>query len=173
MAEPKIMTRGRYYLSPFRENHIPEIRRVLSAENIKELFLLGHNSVEEALNEMLEVTESYIVREEGGDILFVGGLWFDGDLDAPQMFAMFSNKIKENFTLLARGSRMLVNFFDQTQPMMTMTILSEHEAMIQWAVWLGFEPVGVTEYKAHKYVEFVRCNPKQKNVYDKARPVKH
>lgn len=173
MAEPKIIKRGKYYLTPLKAEHLPEIKRVLSPENIKEIFLLGHASIDEALAEMLQVSECYVAKEEGGDILFVGGLWFDDDVFAPQMFAMFSSAIKENFTLLARGSKMLVNFFDQTQDMMTMTILAEHGSMIQWATWLGFEVVGYTDYRQHRYIDFVRCNPRQKNVYDGIRPVKH
>jgi len=42
--------------------------------------------------------------------------------------------------------------------------------MLDWAGWLGFEAVGVSE----GYVDFVRCNPAQKNVYDKSlRPITH
>ena len=37
---------------------------------------------------------------------------------------------------------MLVNYLEQTQPQMTMTILADYEIMVDWAVWLGFEPVG-------------------------------
>jgi hypothetical protein len=69
---------------------------------------------------------------------------------------------------------MLVNFFDQTQDGMTMTILAEYDSMVQWATWLGFEPVGITESGKNKYVEFVRCNPNKKNVYDSPlRPIMH
>lgn len=32
----------------------------------------------------------------------VGGLWFTEDQECPQMFAMFSDKIKENFIAMAR-----------------------------------------------------------------------
>ena len=31
----------------------------------------------------------------------------------PQMFAIFTSKAGDNFTVLARGSKMLVEFFDQ------------------------------------------------------------
>ena len=76
--------------------------------------------------------------------------------------------------MLARGSRMLVNFFDKTQPNMTMTILADYEGILQWAAWLGFEPVGTSVVGENKYVEFVRCNPNKKNVYDSSlRPIMH
>lgn len=103
----------------------------------------------------------------------VCGLWYDGevgDQDFPQLYAMFSEKIKDNFHAMARGSKMLVNFFDKTENYMTMTILSDYQIMLDWAGWLGFEAVGVSE----GYVDFVRCNPAQKNVYDKSlRPITH
>jgi hypothetical protein len=87
---------------------------------------------------------------------------------------MFSDKVKENFTTIARGSKMLLNYLDKTQPQMTMTILADYEFMVDWAVWLGFEPVGVTSSPPHKYVDFVRCNPNQKSVYDgELRPITH
>jgi len=87
---------------------------------------------------------------------------------------MFSHKIKENFTSMARGSKMLLNYLEQTQPQMTMTILADYEIMIDWAVWLGFEPVGVSISPPHKYVDFVRCNLNQKSVYDGGlRPITH
>jgi hypothetical protein len=90
------------------------------------------------------------------------------------MFAMFSNKIKENFTMLARGSKMLVEFFDQSQSHMSMTILADYEGMVSWATWLGFDPVGVSTQNGNKYVEFVRCNLDQNCVYDEPRqPVIH
>ena len=90
------------------------------------------------------------------------------------MFAMFSNNIKKSFVAAARGSKMVVDFFDKTQPMMTMTILESNELILNWAVWLGFDPVGFVEQKNCKYVEFVRCNPKQKDVSHKpSRPVMH
>jgi hypothetical protein len=55
-----------------------------------------------------------------------------------------------------------------------MTLLSDYEFMIDWAIWLGFEPVGVIEDNNNKYVEFVRCNSNGKSVYDgPLRPVIH
>ena len=104
--------------------------------------------------------------------MFVGGVLLD--MDNPQMFALFTTKIKDNFTLLARGSKMLVNFFDKTYPLLTMTISAEYEAMLNWAAWLGFEPVGFSEYKNTQYVEFVRCNLQKNSVVNSlARPVMH
>jgi hypothetical protein len=94
----------------------------------------------------------------------VGGLWFDGTNDA-QMFAMFSEGLKQNFHALARGSKLLVNFFDKTEEIITMRVLAEYEPILNWASWLGFEAVGVSERDSYKYVEFVRCNPNKKLVY--------
>ena len=155
MVDVKLLKRGKYYLTPLRKDHLPEIEKYLSQENKRELKLLGYESIMDALEEMQEYSECYLARKEGEPFLFVGGLWFSGGEDMPQMFAMFSNQLGENFTAIARGSKMLIDYLDQTNPNTTMTILSEYEHMIQWAVWLGFEPVGVVESGASKYVEFV------------------
>ncbi len=58
---------------------------------------------------------------------------------------------------------------------MTMTILSEHEAMLNWALWLGFEAVSaMSDTNNHEYINFVRCNPSMKDAYsDESRPVMH
>ena len=43
-----------------------------------------------------------------------------------------------------------------------------------WIAWLGFEPVGTSVLGENKYVEFVRCNSEQDDVYNKLlRPVVH
>ena len=172
-TEVRVLKRGGYYLTPFTLSHIPEVVAGLSKESVHELKLLGHKSVTQALTEMYNCADCYIVRKEEEDFLMVCGLWYDGevgDQDFPQLYAMFSEKIKDNFHAMARGSKMLVNFFDKTENYMTMTILSDYQIMLDWAGWLGFEAVGVSE----GYVDFVRCNPAQKNVYDKSlRPITH
>lgn len=174
MDEPVILKRGRLTLTPLKRWHLPEISKNLSEENRKEITLLGYDSVDQALDEMFETTESYIVRKDDGKIISVGGLWFMSDQDSPQMFCMFTNELRKNFTGMARGSLMLVNFFDRSQDRMTMTILAEHEAMVNWALWLGFEAVGIYEHNGNQYVDFVRCNPNQNYVYDDAlRPAMH
>ena len=146
----------------------------LSLENRHELAILGYVDVREALVEMYEHSECYICRKEGESFIMVGGLWFEDDQDFPQMFAMFSDKIKENFHAMARGSKMLVNFFDQSHDGMSMTVNGDFEFILDWAAWLDFEAVGVATMGAHKYVDFVRCNPNGKNVYDgTSRPVVH
>jgi hypothetical protein len=87
---------------------------------------------------------------------------------------MFSDQLGKNFTAIARGSRMVMDYLDQTNPNTTMTILAEYEHMIQWALWLGYEPVGVAASGAAKYVEFVRCKYPYESVYDDiSRPVMH
>ena len=46
--------------------------------------------------------------------------------------------------------------------------------MLNWAVWLGFHPIGFTKEKNIRYVDFVRCNPKKNYVSDKiSMPVIH
>ena len=172
--EVKIMSRGGAYLTPMKEHHIAELMDVLSKENRRELVLLGYEDIGNALQDMYNSSEVYIVRNKDNDLVFAGGLWHDANEEWPQMFAMFSYKVRENFKLLARGSKMLVNFFDQTQHGMSMTILSEYEFMLDWAAWLGFEAVGISANGPSKYVEFVRCNPNKTNVYNSSsRPVTH
>lgn len=172
--EVKIMSRGGAYLTPMKEHHIAELMDVLSKENKRELVLLGYQDIGTALQDMYDSSEVYIVRNKDNDLVFAGGLWHDANEEWPQMFAMFSYKVRENFNLLARGSKMLVNFFDQTQHGMSMTILSEYEFMLDWAAWLGFEAVGISANGPSKYVEFVRCNPNKTNVYNSSsRPVTH
>jgi hypothetical protein len=170
--EPKIISRGGSYLTPMTEDHIDELVRVLAFENVRELAMSGQTNIREALEEMYSTCEMYVVRSKEGDLLCMGGLSYNDDW--PQLFAMFSRRMKENFHLMARGSKMLINFLDKTQEGMTMTILSEYAPMINWAAWLGFEPIGISEDKNIKYVEFVRCNPNKNNVYNSAsRPATH
>lgn len=158
-------------LSPF---HLDEIAEQMSHENKRELRLLGYTDIRVAVSEMYETSEAYIVRKEGGPILFVGGLWFAEDQDYPQMFALFMKEAMENYFLLARGSKMLLSYLKASNDHMTMTILSDYEGMLNWATWLGFEPIGVIESGGFKYVEFIHCNLGENCVYDKApRPVIH
>ena len=172
MDEPKIMTRGACYLTPFREHHIYEFIHVIHPENVRELIELGHTNVKDALTEMVETAEVYLVRDGNNEIIFVGGVYIDEE--DPQMFALFSTKIGDNFKVLARGSKMLVSFFDKTYSLMTMTINARYEAMLNWAAWLGFQPVGTSEWKKHQYIEFVRCNSSKNYVsHETSRPVIH
>ena len=158
-------------LSPF---HLDEVAEQMSQENRRELKLLGYSDIRVAVSEMFECSEAYIVRQEGGPILFVGGLWYDDDQDYPQMFALFMKEAMENYFLLARGSKMLVSYLSTSNEHMTMTILADYEGMVNWATWLGFEPIGVVESGGNKYVEFIRCNLGGNCVYDKTpRPVIH
>lgn len=174
MEEVKLIKRGKYYLTPLSPEHLPEIEKHLSQENRRELKLLGYDDIMEALEEMQRYSECYLARKEGEPFLFVGGLWYSGGDDMPQMFAMFSKELGNNFTAIARGSKMLMDYLDQTSPNTTMTILAEYEHMIQWATWLGYEPVGVAANGAAKYVEFVRCKYPYESVYDDtSRPVMH
>lgn len=174
MDEPKILKRGEAYLTPMQPYHIDEFVKVISKESVRELALLGYDNIRDAISEAYSSSGSYIVRGADSKILCVGGLWHEGDQEFPQMFAMFSKDVGKNFQMLARGSRMLVQFLGQAHPHMTMTILSEHESMLSWATWLGFEPIGFIKSGGHGYVEFVRCNLEESNVYNRpSRPAKH
>jgi hypothetical protein len=173
-TEVKILRRGDYYLTPFTLGHVEEVAENLSPENKRELLLLGHTDIKQALHEMHDTADSYLCRRNDETFLMVGGLWYNDDRESPQMFSMFSDGLKQNFHALARGSKLLVNFFDKSETYMSMTILADYEGMLNWAAWLGFEAVGIHQVDANKYVDFVRCNPNEKIVYNKAlRPVTH
>lgn len=173
-TEVKILRRGDYYLTPFTLGHVDEVAENLSPENKRELLLLGHTDIKQALHEMHDTADSYLCRRNDETFLMVGGLWYNDDRESPQMFSMFSDGLKQNFHAMARGSKLLVNFFDKSETYMSMTILADYEGMLNWAAWLGFEAVGIHEVDANKYVDFVRCNPDEKIVYNKAlRPVTH
>ena len=173
-TEVKILKRGDYYLTPFTLGHVDEVAENLSSENKRELLLLGHTDIRQALHEMHDTADSYLCRRNDDTFLMVGGLWYNDDQESPQMFSMFSDGLKQNFHAMARGSKLLVNFFDQSETYMSMTILADYEGMLNWAAWLGFEAVGIHQVDANKYVDFVRCNPDKKIVYNKAlRPVTH
>lgn len=173
-TEVKILKRGDYYLTPFTLGHVDEVAENLSSENKRELILLGHKDIKQALHEMYETADSYLCRRNDDTFLMVGGLWYNDDRESPQMFSMFSDGLKQNFHAMARGSKLLVNFFDKSEIYMSMTILADYEGMLNWAAWLGFEAVGVHQVDANKYVDFVRCNPDKKIVYNKTlRPVTH
>ena len=173
-TEVKILRRGDYYLTPFTLGHVDEVAENLSPENKRELLLLGHTDIRQALHEMHDTADSYLCRRNDDTFLMVGGLWYNDDRESPQMFSMFSDGLKQNFHAMARGSKLLVNFFDKSETYMSMTILADYEGMLNWAAWLGFEAVGIHQVDANKYVDFVRCNPDEKIVYNKAlRPVTH
>ena len=173
-TEDKIFQRGQLYLTPFMEHHIEEVAANLSRENKEELFYLGHLDIRDALYDMMESAECYLVRKEGEGYMAVTGLWYYEDSDAPQMFAMFSNDMRQNYKAMIRGSKALMSFYDQMEPLLTMTVCAKYHMVLDWAAWLGFEPVGASEIGDTDYVEFVRCNPNQNGVYDNtSRPIIH
>ena len=174
MAEIKVLTRGKYYLTPFSEAHVEELCASLSAESKHELACLGYSTVTEALEDIIDQSECYVAKSEGGPIICISGLFIGSSIQCPQMFTMFTDEVRTNFQVMARGSKMLVNFFDQTYPSMRMSILSDFTSMLDWAAWLGFAVKGTVTYNKNTYIEFVRCNPKQKDVSHKpSRPVMH
>ena len=173
--QSKVIQRGSYQLVPACASDVPEIVKHLSIESARELKLLGYSSVKEGIEEMVSSAECYIARRDGCVYSCVGGLFHGSENDDPQMFAMFSGNIRDNFIPIARGSKTLVKLFDKFHPRMTMTILSEHEAMLNWALWLGFEVVStMNDTNNHEYINFVRCNPSMKDAYSgESRPVMH
>ena len=174
MDDIKIMQRGKFYLTPLQYSHIEEICSNLPPEGLHDIKSLGYDTPKEALLEMMQISESYVVKSDGGPILCVTGLAFDVTIELPQFFCMFTNEIKKNLRLLIIGSHMIMGLFDQTHPRLCMSILSDFPLMLNWAASLGFEPVGVSEHYNCKYIEFVRCNPMEKDVSDKlSRPVMH
>ena len=69
-------------------------------------------------------------------------------------------------------SKALLNLFDKLHPVITMTILSKNEHMLNWACWLGFEPVEMST--DNRFVEFVRCNSEEFDVNNEIlRPIVH
>ena len=47
--EVKILKRGKFYLTPFTSDHIDEVAANLSQENIRELKILGHLDIKQAI----------------------------------------------------------------------------------------------------------------------------
>ena len=174
MDDVKIMQRGKFYLTPLQYDHVEEICFNLPLEGLRDIYSLGYDSPKEAILEMMESSEAYVVKSKDGPILCVTGLAFDSTIELPQFFCIFTNEVKKNLRLLVIGSRMIIGFFDKTHPWLCMSILSDFPIMLNWAASLGFEAVGISERRDHKYVEFVRCNPMEKSVSHKlSRPVMH
>ena len=168
--EKKIIQRGRAYLTPMKHYHVEEFESIMHPANKVEVKDFGYNSVKEALFEIFDTTESYICRNKYGNIVFVGGLSFFEE--TPQMFTIFANSLEHNVVLTAKMSKSLLNMFDKLHPIITMTILSKNEHMLNWACWLGFEPVEMST--DNRFVEFVRCNSENFDVYNETlRPIVH
>jgi hypothetical protein len=155
----EVLRRGKYSLTPVILEDLDEIVEHLSEQNVEELMLLGHSNVSEAIRY---------------PFTFVGGLWPDLDGNAPQMFALFSSDLRENFVSIARGSKDLLKIFEQYHDTILMKILMKNEAMLNWACWLGFTPEEIIESDGVAYVSFVRCILPKTNVYTgESRPVMH
>ena len=172
MDEVKILQSGSYYMTPFNKYHILQILPILHSETEKELKNLGYESTVEALLDLCSDAEVYTVRNKSWEIMMVSGVFYSED--PPQLFALFTKHITNNFKGLARGSKLLLSFLDESYGELSMQIREEYVSMLNWAVWLGFHPTGFTEEKNIRYVDFVRCNPKKNYVSDKiSRPVIH
>ena len=154
MADVKILKRGGVYITPLKHKHFDQIENNLSPESVEELKIMGYE-VRDALEEMQETAQAFVIKKDDGEFLGVTGLSHFNS--PPQLFAMFSSAIRDNFVSLARGSRMLMGIIDAQEETTTMVILAKHDIMIQWAGWLGYEMVGLFESKDNQYVQFVRC----------------
>ena len=169
-AEKKVIKRGKAYLTPMKHYHIQEFAHIVHPKNKAETKDFGYNSFQESIEEMYDDSEAYVCRNANGDIVFIGGL--DLSEDVPHMFSIFANNLDYNVVLVAKMSKSLLNMFDRVHPVITMTILSKNEHMLNWACWLGFEPVEMSPDK--KFVEFVRCNFQNYDVNNKSlRPIVH
>jgi len=170
----EVFRQGLFSVTQVTMDDFDEIVEHLSDKNVEELKLLGYLSVGSAIEDMILNAECYIARKDGNPFTFVGGLWPDPDGDPPQMFALFSSDLRENFVSIAKGSKALVKMFDNYHTTLQMTILAKNEAMLNWASWLGFEPIAISENADEKYVSFVRCILPKTNVYtNESRPVMH
>ena len=172
-AAPKKETKAK---APAKKEEVV-VEKGKATEQVKEVkapVVPSKDVPKEAILEMMEISEVYVVKSKDGPILCVTGLAFDSTIELPQFFCVFTNEVKKNLRLLVIGSRMIIGFFDKTHPWLCMSILSDFPIMLNWAASLGFEAVGISERRDHKYVEFVRCNPIEKSVSHKlSRPVMH
>lgn len=170
LHEHRIINRGGAYLTPMNTNHIKEFRKQIHKFNAEEILDSGYGSTLDCLRVMHSSSEAYVCRNKYGEIVFVGGLWF-GD-EAPQMFCMFAKNLEDNTVLAAKMAKAMLKMFEPMHPTLTMTVSSQFEHMLSWALWLGFEPCGLTE--GNRHVEFVRCISNLNSVTDKSlRPVVH
>ena len=73
-GEIRIMERGGYYLTPFKEDHVYEFIHITHPENIKELLETGHyKDVLSALKDLTRKSEVYLVRDKNDEIIFTEG----------------------------------------------------------------------------------------------------
>lgn len=172
LTEAKIISRGKAFLTPMQHYHIEEMVDIIHPANLREIKEGGYPDIYEALHIMYDRTDSYVCRNADGDIIFISGLWYYPNCDTPQMFFVFANNISQNVMLLAKMGKALLGIFDAAHSQIKMNVLCRHEDMLNWACWLGFEPVWVNEETTH--VHFVRCNNYKNSVSNKAsRPVVH
>ena len=170
MDEKRIIERGKAYLTPMLDYHINEFASIMHPSNKAEIKDFGYHSVHQLLTNVFNETESYVCRNKDGNLCFIGGL--SHAEESPQMFTIFANNLEHNVVLTAKMSKSLLHMYEKVHPTITMSILSKNEHMLNWACWLGFEPVELSVDE--KFVEFVRCNPNKKDVYDGAlQPVIH
>lgn len=155
-------------LVPLAPIHIREI--LVTKEMIKDARLLGYDSTQEMFEYMLIETESYAVLDDSDTVIVITGLFHQDGADSPQMYAMFSAHAKGKGKSLFRASRALVDHFHRWHPVLRMIISSQFPFMLQWATWLGFEPV---MHDAEGFIHFVRCNDEQVAFQAEHRPTKH
>ena len=170
MDEKRIIERGKAYLTPMLDYHINEFASIMHPSNKAEIKDFGYHSVHQLLTNVFNETESYVCRNKYGNLCFIGGL--SHAEESPQMFTIFANNLEHNVVLTAKMSKSLLHMYEKVHPTITMSILSKNEHMLNWACWLVFEPVELSVDE--KFVEFVRCNSKNYDVYNNTlRPIVH
>ena len=169
-----VFTQGGLTVRPVLQDDLDKICRSLSDINKREIEYLGYGNVKEAMEEMYQSSDSYIVTNQDNDMVCLSGLFYSSSQEPPQMYAMFSDKIENHKIGLLKGSLKLANLFMKGHDTITMSILAENDFMLDWAAWLKFTAVGFTLYREKQYVDFVRCDHKQNFVYnDASRPAIH
>ncbi len=152
----EIMRRGKVFLAPLKHKHIDALEANMNKECVNDLNIMGYE-VRDAMEVALEASQSYVVQHDEAGILAVCGLMPEAGIEQVQMYGLFTDAAKNHAPSLLRGSRMLLKFFELQSDGLCMTIRADHEIMLQWAAWLGFEATGVSNYEGHGYVNFVRC----------------
>lgn len=169
-----VFTQGGLTVRPVLECDLEKIANSLADINKREIEYLGYDTVMEAMEEMYRTSDSYLITNQDNDMVCLSGLWYGSVDEPPQMYAMFSDKIKEHRIGLLKGSLKIANLFMKGHDTITMSILSENTFMLDWAAWLKFTAVGFSTYRGKQYVDFVRCDHNQSFVYnDASRPAIH
>lgn len=170
--EPNVlMKQGQLVLVPASMKHVIPLAETLSSENKLELDLFDRAPTEFLIEHVKK--DSVYVVEKNNIPLCITGVEPDGK-QTGFMWAMFAEDMKKNWFSFLKASPDLVNFLHNDYYKLNMNVLECHESILNWAIWLGFEPEAVIKGQNIDYVHFVRCNLLKKNVYNlTSRPVIH